>query len=523
MTHHDPAPSDLLAALPRRVHEIVFAQAARQSAAPALADEAGRWSFRELADAIRAGAAWLREAGVRGGDRVLLLTENSREAAALLLACSAIDAWAVLVNARLSAPEIEVLRDRCAPRLVCAVLGSVQARRHAAHFALATIDISGLGRIAASAADAGAEPEAVHAAAAEQVAVLIYTSGSSGAPKGVMLTHRNLLYMAAVSGAIRRLQPADILLGVLPISHSVGLSVVLLGALMHGASVRFLARFTPPAFFKALAQDGISVVLGAPSMLTLLLDYASQRNQTAPDMPSLRILSVSGAPLEPAVKHAAEAFFGIPLHHGYGITECGPTIAQIRPGQERADCSVGPLLPGVQVLLTGEDGKPAAPGAPGELFVRSPSVMRGYYRDPARTQAVLDAEGWFRTGDLARLDGRDLIITGRASELIIRFGFNVYPAEIEAVLAGHQAVLQAAVAGRPSAEGEEILAFVVPRASHRLDIAELSHYAARHLASYKCPSRFFRVPVLPLTPTGKIDKRALLDAADDPGPLTSAA
>jgi long-chain acyl-CoA synthetase len=520
MICRDPDPSAVLAALPRRIHEIVVARTQHDAAARALSDEAGDWSFGELADAIRAGAAWLRDAGVRGGDRVLLVTENSREAAALLLACSAIDAWAVLVNARLSAPEIEVLRNRCTPRLVCAILGSVQARRHAAHFALATIDIPGLGRIAASAADAEAEPEAVQEAAAEQVAVLIYTSGSSGAPKGVMLTHRNLLYMAAISGAIRRLVPADVLLGVLPISHSVGLSVVLLGALMHGASVRLLARFTPPAFFKALSQDGISVVLGAPSMLSLLLDYASQRNQSAPDAPSLRILSVSGAPLEMAVKQAAEAFFGIRLHHGYGITECGPTIAQIRPGQERADCSVGPLLPAVQARLLGEDGTPAEAG---ELFVQSPSVMRGYYRDPARTQAVLDADGWFRTGDLARLDGRDLIITGRANDLIIRFGFNVYPGEVEAVLAGHEAVLQAAVIGRPSAEGEDILAFVVPRAGHLPDTAALSQHAARHLASYKCPSRFFLLSALPLTPTGKIDKRGLLDAAEDPGNSVKAA
>ncbi len=523
MSSHDLKSAAVLASLPRRMHELVFAQAERDAAALALCDEGGDWSFGALADAIRSGAAWLRASGVGGGDRVLLITENSREAAALLLACSAIDAWAVLVNARLSAPEIEILQKRCTPRLVCAVLGSVQARRHAAHFGLATIELPGLGRIAASAADPQAEAETVQDAAADQVAVLIYTSGSSGEPKGVMLTHRNLLYMAAISGAIRSLGPSDSLLGILPISHIVGLSVVLLGALMHGASVHFLARFTPPAFLNALSQNAITIVLGAPSMLSLLLEYAGQRNQATPDAPSLRILSVSGAPLELGVKQEAERFFGIPLHHGYGITECGPTIAQIRPGEERADCSVGPLLPGVEARLVGEDGAPAKPGEAGELFVRSPSVMRGYYRDPARTQSVLDGEGWFRTGDLARLDASDLIITGRANDLIIRFGFNVYPGEVEAVLAGHEAVLQAAVAGRPSAQGEEILAFVVPRTGHLPDSTELSQYAARHLASYKCPSRFFVLPSLPLTPTGKIDKRSLLAAAETSGDLVKAA
>jgi acyl-CoA synthetase (AMP-forming)/AMP-acid ligase II len=523
MSRHNPDPQAVLASLPRRIHDIVFAQAARDAAATALCDETGAWCFGELAEAVRSGAAWLRDSGVRGGDRVLLITENCREAAALLLACSAIDAWAVLVNARLSAPEIEVLQTRSAPRLVCAVLGSVQARKHAAHFALATAAVAGLGRIAVSGTDAQAEAEPVQDSAADQVAVMIYTSGSSGEPKGVMLTHRNLLYMAAISGGIRSLVPTDRLLGVLPISHSVGLSVVLLGALMHGAAVHFLARFTPPAFFKALTQDAVSVVLGAPSMLSLLLEYASERNQAAPDAPSLRILSVSGAPLELPLKNAAEAFFGIPLHHGYGITECGPTIAQIRPGLERADCAVGPLLPGVQARLAGEDGLPAKDGDPGELFVRSPSVMRGYYRDPARTQAVLDPEGWFRTGDLARLDGDELIITGRANDLIIRFGFNVYPGEVEAVLARHEAVLQAAVAGRPGAQGEEILAFIVPRAGYAPDIPELAQHAAEHLTSYKRPTRFFVLHALPLTPTGKIDKRRLLAAAENPAAFVKAA
>jgi acyl-CoA synthetase (AMP-forming)/AMP-acid ligase II len=244
MIRPDPDPAVLLAALPERIHDPIFARAALSATAPAVMDEAGAWSFGELAHAIRQGAAWLRAEGVRGGDRVLLITENCREATALLLACSAIDAWAVLVNARLSAPEIEGLMQRCTPRLICAVLSSVQGRKHAAAFALSTTDIAGLGRVAASVADAQSETEPVQQEAAAQVAVLIYTSGSSGEPKGVMLTHRNLLYMAAVSGAIRALTPADRLLGVLPISHSVGLAVVLLGALMHGAPVQFLARFS---------------------------------------------------------------------------------------------------------------------------------------------------------------------------------------------------------------------------------------------------------------------------------------
>jgi len=509
MIRPDPSPKALLSALPRRLHEAVFAQGILRPEAPCLSDATGAWNFAQLCEAVQNAADWLANIGVRGGDRVFLVTENCREAAALLLACSLLDAWAVLVNARLSAGEIDGLLDRSSPALVCAVLASVQSRAHAARLSLATLEVPGLGRIAAGSLREYAASEPVEHDS-NQVAVLIYTSGSSGEPKGVMLTHKNLLYMAAVSGAIRALNPTDRLLGVLPISHSVGLSVVFLGALMHGASVHLVLRFSPPAFLAALAKDRITVVLGAPALLSLLLDYATQRGIPTAEAPDLRIISVSGAPLDLKLKQSAETFFQLPLHHGYGITECGPTIAQIRPGAERADCSVGTLLPGLEARLVGPDGTEVPPGEAGELILRSPSVMRGYFRDPARTAEVLDADGWFRTGDLARLEASELTVVGRAKDLIIRFGFNVVPAEVEAVLEKHEAVLQAAVVGRPCPEGEEIWAFVVPRTGMHADIPALAQHAASHLASYKRPSRITIVSSLPTTPTGKILKRDLL-------------
>jgi acyl-CoA synthetase (AMP-forming)/AMP-acid ligase II len=273
-----------------------------------------------------------------------------------------------------------------------------------------------------------------------------------------------------------------------------------------------MLRFSPASFLKLLATDGISVVLGAPALLALLLDHARQHLLARITAPHLRIISVSGAPLEQALKDEAEHLFGIPLHHGYGITECGPTIAQIRPGAERPDCAVGPLLPGVEARLLDS----------GELCVRSPGVMLGYYRDEARTREVLDEAGWFCTGDLARLDDGNLIIAGRAKDLIIRFGFNVIPEEVEAVLAAHPDVSRAAVIGKPGDAGEDILAFIVPRAGCSLQTQALAQHAAAHLASYKRPTCYIVVPDLPLTPTGKIEKRALLTIANDAACLREA-
>jgi len=204
------------------------------------------------------------------------------------------------------------------------------------------------------------------------------------------------------------------------------------------------------------------------------------------------------------------------LHNGYGVTECSPNIAQAKVGEHRTDTSVGHILPGVEVRLVGSDQQPVAGGEVGELWVRGPNVMKGYYRAPEETAAAINAEGWFNTRDLARLENGYLFIVGRTKELIIRFGENVYPAEVEAVLNAHPAVVRSAVIGRTVAGtegGEEVVAYVQLSPSSPVSEEELAKHAGQHLAPYKRPSQIVIVPSMPLTPTGKVVKGELAKIA----------
>jgi long-chain acyl-CoA synthetase len=250
--------------------------------------------------------------------------------------------------------------------------------------------------------------------------------------------------------------------------------------------------------------------LGVPSMFSQFLQYAKIRQLHSLKFPALRIISCSGAPLPPAIKSSVEDLFGLPLHHGYGITECSPNIAQVRLDvPPRNDNSVGPLFPGVEARLVGANGEPVQDGQIGELWVRGPNIMKGYYHAPEETAAVIDAEGWFNTRDLARFEEGNLFIVGRTKDLIIRSGFNVYPAEVEAVLNAHPAVAQSAVIGKMTEGGEQILAFVQPSTGSPVTETELAEYAAEHLAPYKRPSQILLVSTMPMTPSGKIAKSEL--------------
>jgi acyl-CoA synthetase (AMP-forming)/AMP-acid ligase II len=492
----------LLAALPARIDAIVRRHARTAPDAPALREDGRTLGYRELENAIDACAAWLRELGVQAGERVMLVGENCVAQVAALFAIASLDACFVNVNARMTAPELETVRSHCGARVVLYTAAvSADAAAHAARAGAAAHAHGGL--VASLHAD-NAEPAASTPAA---LAALVYTTGTTGNPKGVMLSHRNLLFVAAVSSRLRGLLPADLAYGVLPVSHVYGLSSVLLGTLYAGACLQLVPRFTPQAMLEAIRGGELTIVQGVPAMYARLLALCAAEGARPQGTPAalasrLRFAYAGGSPLDPTLKRDVERLLGVPLHNGYGLTEAAPTVSQTRLDAPRADTSVGQAIPGVEVRVDGADGK---------LFVRGPNVMLGYYRDPAGTAAVLDADGWLDTGDLARRgpDGA-LFIDGRSKELIIRSGFKVYPLEVETVLNAHPAVTQSAVVGRALEGGnEEVVAFVQPAAGKALAADELLDWAGARLAPYKRPARIVFMDSLPAAPSGKVLKHRL--------------
>jgi acyl-CoA synthetase (AMP-forming)/AMP-acid ligase II len=504
----------ILAELPDRISDVIKPFARHSPDHPALVHDDVTWTYAELAAVVKDTALVLQLYDIRPDDRVMIVSENSLALVALILACSEIDAWSVVVDPRLSPREVDLIREHSGARRVFYTIEvSDAARQHAERHGADIAVLRALGTLGIGALNRETAPEPVEEGRSRQVAAIVHTSGTTGNPKGVMLTHRNLLFSARAAGAQR--EPTDKVYCVLPISHIVGLSAILIASLMAGATVQLVPRFDPAALVAAIANNGITLLFGVPATFQRLLEYKVVAGIDRLPRGKLRRLAVAGAPLDLALKSRIEAEFGLPLRNGYGITECAPGIAGVRADAPRPDDAVGSLITGIEARLVGPDGRTVAPGEIGELHVRGPNVMRGYYRAPERTAAVIDANGWFNTGDLARFDGEILYIVGRTKELIIRSGFNVYPAEVEAVLNEHTAVVQSAVIGRAVPGNEEVVAFVELLPGSAATPSDLMAHAARLLTPYKRPSEIVVVDALAAASTGKILKHRLVDAARD--------
>ncbi|WCR10807.1 acyl--CoA ligase [Paracoccus stylophorae] len=489
-----------------RIHEPLFRQAMAQPDAPALRDhDDRRVTFAELAGIVDELAADLSARGLRPGDRLLILAENCAALVALVMAASRLDAVAVPVNARMTDHELQRIADHSDPRLtVYLAHASPHARDHA-DLAGATGWQTPLGALAIGGARDASRPDPVRADTG-QAAVILYTTGSTGTPKGVMLSHGNLLFGGETSAKIRDMTPADLILGVLPMTHVFGLTSMMMAGMFAGAELWLFPRFSAAAVLDAL-QEGVTVLPAVPQMHALIMDEAVRRG-TRGAPAALRYVSSGAAPLDPDWKRRAEAFYGTALQNGYGLTEttAGVTLTTNPPGVP--DVSVGQPLPGVELRL-----RDPGPDGVGEIQTRGPHIMIGYFRNPDATAVAFDAEGFLCTGDLGRIDADgNLHIAGRARELIIRGGFNVYPPEIEAALNDHPHVVQTAVIGRRIEGGnEEILAFCQTDDPASVSEADLRAHVTRRLSPYKRPARIIVTTALPTSPNGKILKTRLVE------------
>jgi acyl-CoA synthetase (AMP-forming)/AMP-acid ligase II len=463
-----------------------------------------QWSF---ADFDRAGddlAEELRSVGVQAGDRVLLLVENCAAGVAALHAAWRIGAVIIPFNARQTEAEVARVVAHATPAAVLMTAHvSPDAAAHGAR--MGAQEITGaFGTLLLAQGTSDPDPDL------DDVAVLLYTTGTTGDPKGVMLTHENLRFGGIASSNLREMTPTDVIYGVLPMSHVFGLVSVLTGACYTGAHVQIEARFSAQKLFDA-AMGGVTIIPAVPQMHALVMQYTKEQGLERLAAPRLRYVSSGGAPLDPAWKRKAEAFYGLPLQNGFGMTETSSGASATKNPLGSSDISVGPITPGTQVRI--DTHAPGGNGEDkGEVVVHGPHVMKGYYRNEAETSRALDAEGWLRTGDLGMIDGQEhLHILGRSKELIIHGGFNVYPPEVEAAMNDHPQVIQSAVVGRTKDGDEEVLAFVQVSDTDRPDVEALRAFVKERLAGYKRPKHIVLATALPAAPTGKLLKHKMIE------------
>jgi long-chain acyl-CoA synthetase len=350
---------------------------------------------------------------------------------------------------------------------------------------------------------------------ADDMAVLMYTSGTSGLPKGVILTYQNI--QSDVDSAIEHaaLKHQHRFLGVIPLFHTFGMTAMMLAPLQLGAMVVYLARFSPVGTLKAVKEHNISLMFGVPSMYAAI---AHLKNASADDFKSI-YAAISGA--EPLPKSLYEGFlkrFNVPILEGYGLTETSPVVTLNVPHDRQAG-SVGHPVPGAIIRITDDNGNEVSRGQIGEIWLKGPMVMKGYYNLPEETAAALTPDGFFKTGDLGTIDADGFLhVTGRKKEMIIIAGEKAYPREIEDALLRHPAVMDAAVLGKKDpSRGEVIVAFVIPKEGQTVTADALRDFCREQgLAQWKLPREVRIVPEMPRSPTGKVLKRVLAEQLNTP-------
>ncbi len=492
----------------------LFAQSVgRVPERPALLFRDRSLTYRALEAGARTVAKLLLRAGVRPGERVLLTLPNLPEFGLGYLGILMAGATAVPLNPLLKSDEVRyILEDSGATAMVCLRAG--QPVLETARLALARpVPILVMDGPVEAAGDCSLldppvdlPPLPPPPADPEGVAVCLYTSGTTGRPKGALLTHRNVIANLESFRQVLRLGEEDVFLAVLPLFHAYGGTVLFWEPLSLGASIVVEPRFAPEAVLHAIVRHRVTLFAGVPSMYAVL----AETPRPAGDFSALRLCISGGAPLPAEALRAFEEAHGVPIYEGYGPTECAPVLTVNPPFGKRKIGSVGPPIPRVELRVVDERGGTLPPGEVGEIVARGPNVMRGYLNRPEETAAVL-RDGWYHTGDLGRVDEDGYYyIVDRKRDLILVGGLNVYPREVELVLCAHPAVADAAVIGTPDpVRGESPKALVILRDGQSVSAPDLLHWCRQRLANYKVPRSVVMVSDLPKTVTGKVLKGEL--------------
>jgi long-chain acyl-CoA synthetase len=450
---------------------LVEAVVRRRPQATALVWDGGALSYRDLD--LRAGGAAraLAKRGVQAGDLVALALPNGWPFAAALLGTFKLGATVMPLNPLLADGERAQVAAQLGPRLLV---------------------------------DMPIEDEAEWPAAeAPAPAMVLHTSGSTGEPKGSVLSHRALrIANESWAGPVMGLTEADTVLAVLPLAHSFGLNGALLAPLLAGARVCPLERFAPEDALTAIARHRVTVLPAVATMFRRLLDSPAL---AAADLSSLRLALSGAAPCPWEIARDWRRRTGVRILRGYGMTELFRPISYLADDPRDLPDAIGRPVPGVELRIVDDEGRAAGVGDTGELWIKSPAALDGYLNAPEATRAVI-SDGWFRTGDLAALSPDGFVrIVGRKKDLILRGGYSITPAEVEAALLSHPAVAEAAVIGRPHPElGEDVAAFVVLRPHVAAAVEDLIGHCRARLAPYKCPRSVTVLPEMPKSATGKV-------------------
>ena len=463
-------------------------------------------TYADLAAATARVAGLLRERGVRPGDRVAVMLPNVPEFAVVYYGVLRAGGVVVPMNPLLKSREVAYYLGDSGASLIVGWSGFateawVGAQRAGVTCLVADDELTGLLAVATPVTE-------VAERAPTDTAVILYTSGTTGEPKGAELTHGNLAANVEIAATdLFRLGPDDVIFGALPLFHSFGQTCGLNAAVSVGACLTLVTRFGPDAALEVLDRDRVTIFEGVPTMYVAML-AAPERARY--DVTSLRICVSGGAAMPVEVMRGFEAAFGCVVLEGYGLSETSPVASFNHPGRERKAGSIGTPIRGVEMRVVDEQGSDITPGEVGEIVIRGHNVMKGYWRRPAATAASI-VDGWFHTGDLARVDDDGyFFIVDRKKDMIIRGGYNVYPREIEEILYEHPAVAEAAVVAVPDATlGEEVGAAVVRRPELDVSADELRDYVKGQVAAYKYPRHVWFLEALPKGPTGKVLKREI--------------